>query len=381
MKNILEQSRERINEIDNDLVRLFLERMECVGNVAKYKKEKNLPVLNTARERDIISKLTLNTDETMSQYIKMLYLSIFDISRSYQENAIICENELQKLIENAISNTQSLFPKKAIVACQGVEGSNSSTACDKVFSFPSIMYMKNFDAVFRSVDSGLCKYGILPIENSLHGSVTQVYDLMKEYNFQIVRSVKVKIDHCLLAKPGTKLADIKEVYSHPQALAQCSIFLDNNKDISVKEWENTASSAEMVANSEREAIAAIADKNCADLYNLEIVESNLQNRENNYTRFICISKTPEIYPGADKISIMFTLPHRPGSLYNIISKFSAMGVNLSKLESRPNPERDFEFVFYADMDANIIDPSIQKLLIQLEQSSETFSYLGSYHEI
>ncbi len=379
--NKLEQSRKRIDEIDSKIVELFAERMGIAGDVAKYKVENNLPVLNSTREREIITRLIQDKDEVTAQYIKSLYLTVFDISRSYQEVEIMSDNAFENGIIDSINTTDKFFPKQAVVACQGTDGSYSSSACDKMFPLASIMFMKSFEAVFRSVESGLCRYGILPIENSLHGSVTQVYDLMKKYSFQIVRSVKVKIDHCLLLKPGVKIEDVKEIYSHSQALAQCSDFINGLKGVEAKEWNNTATAAEMVANSDRNDIAAIADTSCSSLFNLEVAENHIQNRDNNYTRFICISKKPEIYPGADKISIMFTVPHRPGSLYNIITKFSVLGVNLSKLESRPIPEQDFEFVFYADFDADIADTTIQKLLVQLKHSTDTFTYLGSYREV
>ncbi len=381
MNTVLDQKREQINGIDAKLIDLFLERMAVVKDVAAYKKEQRLPITNSSREREIIAALIKDHDPELAQYIKMLYYTIFDISHSYQEMAIMEDDQLQQMVAEALAKTAAIFPKQAIVACQGVAGANSSLAADRLFAFPSIMYMDNFDAVFKAVNSGLCNYGVLPLENTIHGSVSQVYDLMQEYNFQIVRSVKVKIDHCLLVKPGTKLKNIKEIYSHSQALAQCSKYLEDHKNIAAKEWANTALAAEMVANCDRDDIAAIADKSCAEIYNLEIINNHLQNRDNNYTRFICISKKAEIYPGADKISIMFTLPHKPGALYNLMAKFASLGINLSKLESRPMPDHDFEFVFYADIEANIAEPNIQKLLQQLEQSTETFSYLGSYHEI
>ncbi len=334
MENLLEKSRKRIDEIDNELVRLFLERMSVAQDVANYKKEHSLPIQNITREREVITRLIADKEDNFAQYIKMLYLCIFDISRSYQELTLIENTGLEKHINQALDSTDKFFPKQATVACQGTDGANSAAACDKMFPFANIMYMKNFDAVYRSVESGLCRYGILPIENSLHGSVTQVYDLMKKYNFNIVKGVKIKIDHCLLTKPGVKLEDVKEIYSHPQALAQCSEFLGGCKNAVAKEWENTALAAEMVATSDRNDIAAIADKSCAGLFHLTVLADHVQNRDNNYTRFICISKNAEIYPGADRVSVMFTVPHRPGSLYNIISKFSAMGVNLSKFRSR-----------------------------------------------
>ncbi len=381
MSNLLDDYRGKINEIDNSLLSLFLERMDAVEKIAKYKEENRLPVLNTGREREIIANLTKGLDDQMAEYVKMLYTTLFDLSRAYQELSISQGNELQEKIEKAIAETDEFFPKSAVVACQGIEGANSSIACDKLFSRANIMYLANFDGVFKAVDEGLCKYGILPIENSLHGSVTEVYDLMGKYDFQIVKSVKVKINHTLLAKRGVKIENITEVYSHPQALAQCSEFFKKHPHIKARSYENTGLAAEMVANSDRDDIAAIADKGCRELYSLDMITDNIQNSDNNHTRFICISKKAEIYAGADKISLMFTTPHRPGALYNIISKFSSVGVNLSKLESRPIPGKDFEFMFYVDFDANVNDPTVQKLLIQLQSSCDIFSYLGSYKEV
>ncbi len=381
MSNILESSREKINKIDEKVVNLFIERMEVVSNIAKYKKENNLPIFVAGREREVIYNITKDMDDQMAEYTKILYATMFDLSRAYQEHTVIGSDALQEKIVQTIKDTNKTFPKSATVACQGIEGANSSNACDKIFSRASITYFNDFEGVFKAVEQGLCDYGILPIENSLHGSVTGVYDLMGKYDFQIVRSVKIKIQHTLLAKKGTDLKGIKEVYSHPQALAQCSDLFKSNAGLSPYNYANTSMAAEMVANSDRNDIAAIADEGCADLYNLEVIKTDIQNSDNNHTRFICISKKAEIYPGADKISLMFTVSHKPGSLYNIISKFSAIGVNMSKIESRPIPGKDFEFMFYVDFDADITETNIQKLITQIRNNCQKFAYLGSYKEV
>ncbi len=381
MSNLLDNSRNKINKIDEKLANLFKERMEVVNGIAQYKKENNLPILVAGREREIIYSVTKDMDDQMAEYTKILYTTMFDLSKAYQEHTVVGVHPLQTKITNTILNTNKTFPKSAIVACQGIEGANSSTACDKIFSRASITYFNDFEGVFKAVDQGLCDYGILPIENSLHGSVTGVYDLMSKYDFQIVRSVKVKIQHTLLAKKGTDIKNVKEIYSHPQALAQCNDFFKEHKSFSPCNYANTGMAAEMVANSNRDDIAAIADEGCAQLYNLEIIKSDIQNSDNNHTRFICISKKAEIYPGADKVSLMFTISHQPGSLYNIISKFSAIGVNMSKLESRPIPGKDFEFMFYVDFDADITEVNIQKLITQIQSNCKKFSYLGSYKEV
>ena len=376
----LKEIRNKIDGIDTELVRLFKERMEVVSDVAAYKRANNLPVLNAQRERDIIARVTQGLDDEMAAYMKTWFTTMFEVSRSYQNHTNNPATKTAKLIENALLPADVLFPKSAVVACQGVEGANSQIACDKLFDRAKIMYMNSFDSVFTAVDKGLCKYGILPIENSLHGSVVGVYDLMKKYSFHIVRSVKVKIDHMLMANIGTELKDIKEVYSHEQALAQCSEYLAT-LGVRIIPCENTATAAKMVAESGRNDVAAISSKNCAELYNLAVINDKIQNSENNYTRFICISKNLEIYPGANKISVMFTVPHKPGSLYSIISKFSVLGVNLTKLESRPIPGRDFEFIFYVDFDASVYSNEIKALIASLEEEPEFFAFLGNYSEV
>lgn len=225
--------------------------------------------------------------------------------------------------------------------------------------------------------------GCFPLENSTAGSVKQIYDLMLRHSsFKIVRSTRLKIDHNLVAKKGTKLEDIKEIFSHPQAISQCSAYLEKlGKDVKITPCENTAAAAEAVAQSDRKDVAAIASHSCVALYGLERLAADIQDRSNNYTRFICISRSLEIYPGADKMSLMFSLPHRPGTLYSVITKFATLGLNLTKLESRPIPGKDFEFMFYFDASVSAHSEELLKLLAELEGTLEQFSFLGCYTEI
>jgi chorismate mutase/prephenate dehydratase len=221
---------------------------------------------------------------------------------------------------------------------------------------------------------------VLPIENSSYGSVTEVYDLMKRYNFYIARSTRLYIRHYLLAPHTTKLQDIEEIFSHEQAIGQCSEFLKTLKDVKITECENTAVAAKRVAESENKNVAAISSKNCAELYDLAILTDDVQNTANNYTRFIVISKDLKIYPGANKISLMLSVDHRPGSLNEVLSKFASVGFNLTKLESRPVPNSDFEFKFYFDFDASIYSDDVTTLISDVETSLPEFSFLGSYLE-
>ena len=243
------------------------------------------------------------------------------------------------------------------------------------------MYFKSFDAVFSAIEQGFCRYGVLPIENSTAGSVNQVYDLMMKHNFHIVRSVRIKIDHSLVAKKGTKKSDIREIVSHEQAINQCAGFIKSLGKVKITVCENTAEAAKMVAESDRCDLAALSSHNCEGLYGLECIEESVQDKGSNFTRFICISKNLEIYPGADKTSIMAVTAHKPGALYKLMSRFYAYGINLTKLESRPLPDRNFEFMFYFDLDKTVYSPQLIRLMGELEESCERFEYLGSYSEV
>ena len=377
----LKDYREQIDSIDNDIVRLFQERMNVAGNIARYKKENGMAVLDKSRERSKLAELVGKTDEEFKSYTHVLYSLIFELSRSWQGRMINDTTELQKKIQNAVDNTQKLFPPRAEVACQGVEGAYSQIACEKLFSIPDIMYFNSFESVFAAIDQGLCSYGVLPLENSTAGSVNKIYDLMSRYDFSIVRSVRLKIDHNLLAKKGAELGDIREIYSHEQAINQCSEFLKKLDGVKVTVCENTAAAAKMVAESDRNDIAALSSRSCAELYDLACLAESVQDKGNNYTRFICISKNLEIYPGADKTSIMIMTDHKPGALYKLLSRFYALGINLTKLESRPLPDRDFEFMFYFDLETSVYSPEFITLIGELESSCERFRYLGSYSEM
>ena len=377
----LEQLRGDIDAIDRQIVDLMKQRMETVAQVAEYKKANNIPVLDSGRERALLSKVGQEAGEELAEYIQSMYRAIMAASRSYENGKLGRGSKVYDGIKKAMEETPQLFPQRPIVACQGIEGAYSQIACDRLFKAPSILYFQSFDHVFKAVESSMCQYGILPIENSTAGSVNAVYDLMIRHNFSIVRSARLKVSHNLLAKPGTKLEDIRDIYSHEQAISQCAGFLVGLKNVAVHVVENTAVAARMVAQSDRGDVAALSSRLCAEQYDLEIVRDNVQDQDNNYTRFICISKKPEIYPGADRTSLMMTLPHKPGTLYNVLAKFYALNINLQKLESRPLPNREFEFMFYFDVEASVYAPELENLFRDLEAESEQLRYLGTYHEV
>ncbi len=377
----LDEIRKEIDEIDADMVVLYKRRMKAVSSVLEYKRQNDMPVLDKGRERVLLGRLSELAGEEFSDDIIRLYSLIMEQSRAFQKRGLAQESKLNTDIENAIKVTPQLFPQKATVAVQGTEGAYSQSACDKLFSLPNIMYFKSFENIFSAIECGMCKYGILPIENNTAGSVNKVYDLMMSHNFYIVRSIRIKIDHMLLSKKGVALSNIKEIVSHEQAINQCSRFLSEHKDIKVTVFENTAKAAQYVAKSDRDDLAAIASESCCELYSLSPLAKNIQNSDNNFTRFICISKNLQIYPSACKTSMMMTLPHKPGSLYNILSKFYLYNVNIAKLESRPLSGKGFEFMFYFDIEAPIHTENTKQLLNELYSELDYFLYLGSYSEM
>ena len=377
----LNELRLQIDQIDDQLVALFGERMEVAAKIADCKKLSGTPIYVPARERAKLQDVASKAGPEMANYTRVLYSMLFELSRSYQSKRSGEISPLYNEITQAIENTPKLFPQAPMVACQGVEGAYSQIACEKIFRDPFILYFRDFEGVFNAIEQDMCQYGVLPIENSTAGSVKKVYDLMIRHNFSIVRTFRLKVDHNLLANPGATLSDIKEVYSHEQALNQCSEFLQTIPNVNIVPMVNTAVAAETVAKSGRNDVAALSSRACAELYGLDCLAASVQDEGNNRTRFICISKNLEIYPGADKTSIMMILPHRPGSLYKVLARLYTLGINVTKLESRPIPDREFEFMFYFDLETSIYSEEYVQLICELDELCEEFKYLGSYTEV
>ena len=377
----LQEIREKIDKVDDSLLQLFRERMALSAEVAASKAESGQPILNKAREREVLLKVSRGAGPELDAYARMLFNTLFEMSRSYQARLLTKQGELTAMIRAAEKPASEPFPPTGIVACQGVEGAYSQLACDKLFSAANIMYFRTWEAVFQAVQSGLCEFGVLPIENSSSGSVNGVYDLLGRFDFSIVRSVKLYINHFLMAKPGVKLADVREIYSHEYALEQCSSLFDQMPNVKATNVKNTAVAAQMTAESDRTDLAAISSQSCAELYGLNVLKSGVQNNANNYTRFICIARKPAIYAGANKISLVLSVPHKPGGLYDLISKFAVLGLNLAKLESRPIPGSSSDFMFYVDLDASVWTPAVMEILEELSQGNPHFAFLGSYTEV
>ncbi|MBP8639799.1 MAG: chorismate mutase [Oscillospiraceae bacterium] len=375
----LDDVRKEIDEIDDELLDLFLRRMELAKAAMLQKKQSGKPILDKGRERDILNKVSQKSGE-LSVYSRRLFKELMSLSRSYQASAAENETQLSKSIKAALV-TDAVFPRSARVACQGIEGANSQQAADRLFPHGHIEYYASFEEVAQAVRSGDCDFGVLPIENSSNGSVHAVYDLLKDGSLSVVRSVKLCIHHELLAKPGIALSDVKEIISHEQALGQCSEYLKNlGNSVRITACANTALAAKIA--SENEGVAAISSLACAELYGLErVAQESIQNSDNNYTRFVCVSAKPAIYPGANRLSFVATLKHEPGELYKLVSIIDAMDVNLSKLESKPIVGRDFDFLFFINVDASVLEPMIITMLEEIERNCQSFVFLGNYQEI
>jgi len=377
----LHSLREQIDKIDDQIAALYVERMNTVKLIGEAKARGEGALNDPNREKKIIARVTKIAEEDVKVYMKQVFTAMFETSKAYQTKSVRLESEVRKNLEEIKANGIKPFPVSATVACQGVEGAYAGIAADRLFEIADVTFFKTWEAVFSAVEAGLCEYGVLPIENSTVGSVNDVYDLMKEHKFHIVRSINLRVSHQLVANHGVELGDIKEVVSHEQAIRQCAGFIKTLGKVKVTVLENTAAAAKYVSESGRRDIAAICSRECGALYGLTIVKSNVQDENSNYTRFICISKDFNVFAGSQKISIMTTIPHVPGSLNKLLGKFSMQGLNLTKLESRPLAKHNFEFMFYFDFEGSIENEGVLNLIAELENSSEHFVFLGSYAEM
>jgi len=369
--------RKEIDKVDEQLIPLLLKRMSLAEGVAKYKVERGIPVLNEEREQQILDNVSKKCGEH-GETIKTVFSATMDASRALQHKIIGGGRELREKIEKALSG-EGIAVKGDCVACQGVDGAYSGVTAKKLFPNAKINFYRQFEDVFEAVNQGCAKFGVIPVENSTAGSVHESYDLIMKYRFYVVGAYDLNIDHCLCAKESTRYEDINEVYSHQQALSQCDNFI-KNFDFTAVNFTNTAAAAKYVFESKRDDIAAICSESAAKKYNLKILKRNIQNNNRNTTRFIVISKELVIDDDADKISLIFATPHKTGSLYRVLGRFSMAGLNLTKLESRPMENGDFSYYFYVDVMGSVKDETTLDLICALSDELPGFEFLGNFHE-
>lgn len=371
----LQEIRQEINEIDEQLIQLFIRRMNCAKDVAVYKKATGLPILNAEREQEILDAM-LERGGEYGHEAQHLYTNVMELSRALQHNIIGSGKDFRREIAGA--SKKLTVNSRTRVATQGLAGANNHEATKLIFgSGCSPMFHRSFKSVFKAIQTGEADYGVLPVENSSAGSVSDVYDLILQHRFYIVNSLDMPICHNLCCIPQSDLRYIEEVWSHPQALAQCSDIITQSNYRAVSS-ANTAIAAKDVALSKRIDLAAICNESAAREYGLKILKKNIANRADNTTRFIVISKQLVIPDDADKISLCFSLPHRTGSLYSVLSRFNAVGLNLTKIESRPRANAPFQYLFYLDFIGNIKDRHVLDLISALSEELPEFSFLGNY---
>ena len=366
----LKQLRDGIDEIDSEILSLFMKRMELCGEVADYKKEHKMPVFQGGREQEIIDRIKkLTANEKLENGTTALFTNIMDISKILQNRTILTDS-------HDYSYTSPDFEGAERIGCQGTSGANSEAAAVKVFGERDFTFYPSFEDVFKAVQAGEVDYGVLPVQNSTAGSVDSTYDLMAKYPFYIVKMVTLEIDHCLAAKKGTKLEDITCVYSHRQALSQCEVFLSRTK-LKKHEYSNTATAAEKILNSS-EPIAAICSTACAEKLGLEILARNIADCTINRTQFIIISKDLQVAEESDAVSVMLTIPHKEGSLYRLLTKFYVNGMNLLRIENRPIRDGSFDVMFFLDFSGKLSDPSVKAVLRDLEENLSNFRCIGTF---
>lgn len=369
----LKEIRDEIDEIDSQLLPLFLQRMDCSVRVAKVKREANAPVLNAGREAEILSKMREKGGEYGEEAVA-LYRAIMSASRLRQHQLLADGGELREL-ERTASRQMPQHP--AGIVCQGVEGAYSHQAALQLFHEAPISFEGTWKQVFEAVQNGRAQFGVLPVENSAAGSVNGVYDLILRYRFYIVGATAVKVEHCLAV--WNRNDPVTAVTSHPQALSQCSEYIESH-GLKAIEYSNTAAAAKYVAEEHPKGVAVLCSKDAAEQYGLTILEEAVQNEKNNQTRFIVISKEPILPEDANKISLCFSIPHTPGALHTVLERFAIRGLNMTKIESRPIPGSTFEYDFYLDFTGNLHVKETLELICALKDELPRFSFLGNYSE-
>ncbi|WP_295067599.1 bifunctional chorismate mutase/prephenate dehydratase [Ruminococcus sp.] len=366
----LKQLRDGIDDVDSEILSLFMKRMKLCRGVADYKKEHNMPVFQGGREQQIIDRIVeLTADKNLEKGTSALFTTIMDISKILQNRTILEENK-------DYNYTAPDFAGAKKIGCQGTSGANSEAAAKKVFGEREFTFYPSFEEVFKAVQSGEADYGVLPVQNSTAGSVDSTYDLMAKYPFYIVKMVTLEINHCLAAKKGTKIEDITCVYSHRQALSQCEVFLSKT-GLKKHEYSNTATAAEKVLNSD-EPIAAICSVDCAEKLGLEVIARDIADCTINRTQFIIIAKDMQVAEDSDAVSVMLTIPHKEGSLYRLLTKFYVNNMNLLRIESRPIRDGSFDVMFFLDFSGKMSDPNVEAVLRDLAENLEDFRCIGTF---
>ncbi len=372
----LSVSRERIDEIDSQIVALFEQRMAVANEVAKYKMETGRKVYDRQREEEKLECLSAMSHGVFNEHaVRELFSQIMSISRKYQYGVLPHTEDVTDFVRvdgiAADSDTKVYY--------FGAPGSHTQQAMENFFA-PRVQGIscQSFQGVMAAVQEGAADYGVLPIENSSTGGITANYDLLLDFRNAIVGQYVMKIDQCLVGLPGVSLKEIRRVYSHPQGLAQCSVYMNEHPDYNGIEYGSTAAAAQKVAEDQDPAQAAIASRRAAKEYGLEVLAEDIQQEKNNCTRFIVIGPKEIYTPVSSKLAMCIELPHKSGSLYRILSHFLYNDLYLTQIESRPIPGRNWEYRFFVDVEGNLDDPAVQNALRGIKEEAAFMRVLGNF---
>lgn len=370
----LNDIRVEIDRIDSELVPLLKERMNCSLKVAEIKRAEGLPIYHPAREQAILDKVCDMGGE-FGSYISAVYREIMGVSKEAQQVELTPTGDLAGKIVNAKDGIK----ENVTVACQGIEGAFGSIAAKALHKTGDIKYYSTFEEVFKAVESDEAVYGVVPVENANAGSVMEVYDLILKYRFYIVSAAELAVNENLLGLSGATVEDIKTVYSHPQALAQSDEFIKAH-GITPVQYSNTALAAKFVSEKGDKTVAAVGSATAGRLYGLEVIAPSIQTVKHNSTRFITISKQLIIPDEANKVSVVFSVPHSVGALNRVLNRFCINGLNLTKIESRAARNGKFDYVFYLDFAGTLNDRKTIALISSLAEELPDFTFLGNYRE-
>ena len=370
----IKELRNEIDSIDDKILELFERRMDICRDIARYKNENKLPVLNSNREAEIINNVRLGSPSYLADSSAILFSNMMDISKVLQSEELARGKTFKAPRVFAPENAQ-------VVACQGMSGAYSEKACIKLFGEDkSIRFAATFPDVLDLVENDRADFGLLALENSNVGTIEETYSLLASSHMYINCVVRVEIQHCFAVKEGTDPSKVTKVYSKKEALAQCAGFI-KKMGLSVAEYSNTAVAARMVADSTDDTIGCICSGDCARKMGLKIVEERAADAYPNFTRFVCFSKNFSSPPDADTISIAFNAPHTPGGLYRTLTKFAVNGLNLTKIVSMPIAGQDFDVRFFLDFKGSYTNRKVAALLDDLEGTMSYFRFLGNFREI
>ncbi len=373
----LGELRKEIDSIDSQLVKLYEDRMEVSRRIAEYKIQTGKKVFDREREKEKLAAVGSLTHSDFNRIgVEELFSQIMSMSRKLQYQMLTEEGATLRLPFIRIDE----IDRSACRVCyQGAEGAYSEMATMEYFGKDSnVFHVDTFRDAFCALEEGSADYAVLPIENSTAGIVSEIYDLLTEYESYIIGEQIIEIKHCLLGVPGARLEDIDTVFSHPQSLMQSSRFLAEHGNIRQISMKNNAFAARKVSEDGDRSQAAIASRRAAEVYGLEIIEEGINQADTNSTRFIVVTNQKVFLKGARKISICLEIPHEAGSLYHIMSHFIYNNLNMTGIESRPIEDRNWEYRFFIDFDGNLEDSAVKNALRGLREEARMLRVLGNY---